>query len=195
MTQKGDTLLSGGGHGAVRIWKITPHTRKMVISLAEHKAKVTSIALSDDESEFATSGEDGSCLQWDMAKKTRVAAMFCKTQFQKILYHPDQSQYLTTGSDRKITWWGTADSTKIRELDRSVSGGLTTLDFHSSGDHFVSGGADKLVKVWDYDEGLVIASGRGHSGTVAQVMVSPDGKRIVSTGEEGSVFIWSFPTI
>lgn len=41
--------------------------------------------------------------------------------------------------------------------------------FFREGEHFVSGGEDKLVKLWGYDEGLCYFSGTGHSGTITRV--------------------------
>jgi len=68
-----------------------------------------------------------------------------------------------------------------------------SVDVDGSGETFVSGGLDKLVKVWRYDEGDLIATGVGHSGAIQKVKVSPDRRIIVSVGAEGAVFIWSYP--
>ena len=38
------------------------------------------------------------------------------------------------------------------------------------GEHFVSGGEDKIVKLWGYDEGINYFSGNGHSGTITRVV-------------------------
>ena len=70
---------------------------------------------------------------------------------------------------------------------------ITTLDAERSGTLFASGGADRLVKVWKYDEGEVVAEGTGHSGTINKVRIAPDSTILVSVGEEGAVFIWRMP--
>ena len=46
-------------------------------------------------------------------------------------------------------------------------------DVTSDGIQFISAGNDKMVKVWNYDEGICLAVGEGHSGYVNQVMISP----------------------
>lgn len=38
-----------------------------------------------------------------------------------------------------------------------------------SGDHFVSGGGDKSVKLWGYDDGMCYYNGVGHSGSIVKV--------------------------
>ncbi|CAM9465663.1 unnamed protein product [Ectocarpus fasciculatus] len=70
---------------------------------------------------------------------------------------------------------------------------MNTLDVEPSGEAFVSGGDDGLVKVWHYDDGLTMSVGTGHSGSVAAVRISPDRKIIVSVGSEGGIFIWGMP--
>ena len=55
----------------------------------------------------------------------------------------------------------------------------------------MSGGADKNVNVWHYDEGKLICTGKGHSGKISKLTLSPDQKMVVSVGSEGGIFIWT----
>ena len=70
------------------------------------------------------------------------------TLFKYVCYHPLEHQILTTGTDRKIGYWETFDASMIRELDGSLSGSVNSLDISTDGVYFVSGGDDKLIKVW-----------------------------------------------
>jgi WD40 repeat protein len=56
-----------------------------------------------------------------------------------------------------------------------------------------SGGGDKLVKLWLYDEGDLVASGAAHSGAITKVKISPDRRIVVSVGTEGAICIWRYP--
>jgi len=71
-----------------------------------------------------------------------------------VLYNPEESQILTTGSDRKITYFSVFDGDAIRMLDGSEDGEINALAITNEGEHFVSGGEDKQLKLWGYDEGL-----------------------------------------
>ncbi|NLV77871.1 MAG: WD40 repeat domain-containing protein, partial [Rhodococcus sp.] len=57
-----------------------------------------------------------------------------------------------------------------------------------------TGGDDHDVLVWDRDaDGNFVARAtplRGHTGTVYSVSVSPDGTRIVSGSDDGTVRLW-----
>jgi len=78
-------------------------------------------------------------------------------------------------------------------LDGSDSGEINALAITKEGDFFVSGGEDKKIKVWDYDEGICYFTGVGHSGVISKIEISPDQKYIVSVGAEGAIFIWHTP--
>jgi len=78
-------------------------------------------------------------------------------------------------------------------LDGSDSGELNALAITAEGEHFISAGEDKTVRLWDYDEGICYYNGVGHSGAVSKVAISPNQQFIVSCGSEGGIFIWHMP--
>lgn len=78
-------------------------------------------------------------------------------------------------------------------LDGSDSGEINSMAITEAGNHFVSGGQDKRVKLWDYDEGICYYNGIGHSGDITKVVISPDQKTMVSVGAEGAIFMWHMP--
>ena len=50
--------------------------------------------------------------------------------------------------------------------------GILYLNINNrNGDHFVSGGGDKLVKLWGYDDGMCYYNGLGHSGSIVKVLI------------------------
>mmetsp|Transcript_42589 Transcript_42589/g.99981 ORF Transcript_42589/g.99981 Transcript_42589/m.99981 type:complete len:612 (+) Transcript_42589:132-1967(+) len=188
-----ERLVSGGFDGSVRVWRVTAESRVMLGSMKEHKATVNCIKVRGNDMEFVTASSDGSCIIWDMRRFVRNNSLFASTFFKAVLYHPDESQLLTTGTDRKITNWDAYDGSAIRIVDGSTSAEVNTLDIAGSGEFFVSGGGDKVVKLWHYDEGQTQAIGIGHSGAITKVVVSPDQRNIVSVGDEGAILIWNIP--
>jgi WD40 repeat protein len=192
-TQDCQKIVSGGMEGEVRIWRVGRQTQIMDGSLKEHRGRVSDIKINKQDTQAVTSSYDGSCIIWDICNNTRIMCLFESTMFKQVLYHPDESQVLTTGSNRKITYWDCFDGQAIRMLDGSETGEINALACTEVGQHFVSGGQDKRVKVWDYDEGLQYFQGIGHSGDITKISISPDQKTIVSVGTEGAVFMWHMP--
>ena len=58
---------------------------------------------------------------------------------------------------------------------------------------FVTASSDKLVKVWKYNEGEVIAVGFGHGGEAKRVKICPNNRNIISVGDDGSILRWRLP--
>lgn len=188
-------VISGGAAGQVRVWEIGRQTQKMIASMKEHKGRVNSVIISNDDLECISASADGSCIVWSLERFVRNNCVFASTQFRAVVYHPDQSQFLTTGSDRKLTYWDVVDGNPIRIIDGSQTDLLSCLAISEDGEKFVCGGADKLVKVWGYDEGFCYYQGVGHSGEITASAISPDQRTIVTVGDEGAVFLWNMPDI
>ncbi|OMJ75837.1 hypothetical protein SteCoe_24939 [Stentor coeruleus] len=186
-------IVSGGMEGEVRIWRIGKQTQTMEASMKEHRGRVWAIQLNKTNDLAVSASSDGSCIVWDLKTHTRLTCLFESTMFKQVLYHPDESQIITTGSDRKITYWDTFDGQAIRMLDGSEEGEVNALAINKEGSHFVSGGEDQVVKMWSYDEGVVLYEGIGHSSTILKVSYSPDQKNLISVGSEGAIFIWNLP--
>jgi WD40 repeat protein len=67
----------------------------------------------------------------------------------------------------------------------------------------LSAGSDGIVRVWEVPSarpegfagtGKELAKFEGHTGTVAALAVTPDGKRVVSAGHDKTVRVWETET-
>ena len=143
----------------------------MTASLKEHRGRVADVRINAQDTQAVSASYDGSCIIWDIVQSNRIMCLFESTMFKQVVYHPDESQLLTAGSDRKICYWDCYDGQAIRLLDGSESGELNALAIYQQGEHFISSGNDKVIKLWDYDEGINYYKGVGHSGEVTKVSI------------------------
>jgi len=183
-------LISGGADSQVRVWSIRKGSQVLEASMKEHKATVNAISLRSKDQQCVTASDDGSCIVWDLQRYVRDNILYAKTFFRAVAYFTDESQILTAGSDRKITYWDAYDCSAIRELEGAQTGEVTCLSIAPSGKTFVSGGTDKVLKLWNYDEGVCVAVGLGQSGLITRAVFAPDGQSVVSVGDEGSIYVW-----
>lgn len=186
-------IVSGGAEGRVRIWNISSSHQSLVASLKEHRGAVNCLRINRDASQCISASADGSCIVWDLERYVRIMAFFEPNVFESVLYHPDESQMLTCGSNQKITYWDATDGQAIRVIE-GHDDNMTSLDVESTGEFFVSAAADKLLKIWHYDDGVPVAIGRGHSGSIRAAKISPDEKLVVSVGSTGEIVFWEMPT-
>lgn len=187
-------LISGGSDGKVRVWNVSSSHRAMVASLKEHRGAVNCIKCNSDFTQCVSASSDGSCIVWDLERLVRIIAFFEPNLFLSVLFHPDESQFLTCGSNFKITYWDASDGQAIRVIEGG-DGPITSVDIERNGEFFVSGSDDKILKLWHYDDGIPVAIGRGHSGKIKAVKISPDQKQIVSVGSTGEIIFWEMPPI
>uniref|UniRef100_A0A7M4EJV5 Cilia- and flagella-associated protein 52 n=1 Tax=Crocodylus porosus TaxID=8502 RepID=A0A7M4EJV5_CROPO len=186
------TMLFTGGF-QVRVWEIGQNTRKLGGVLKEHISAVSCIKIKKNNLECITASLDGTCIIWDLVRLIRNQMILANTLFQCVCYHPEEFQIITSGTDRNIGWWEVFDGSVIRELEGSVKGSINGMDITSDGTHFVTGGDDHLVKVWDYDTGEVTHVGVGHSGSIRRLKICPGNKYIVSVSADGAILRWKYP--
>jgi WD40 repeat protein len=67
------------------------------------------------------------------------------------------------------------------------------VDVHPNGTLVASGGADRLVKLWKYDDGTCSAIGAGHVGEVTRCSFSPDGSVLITADKHGVLMFWDIP--
>ncbi|XP_021093970.1 cilia- and flagella-associated protein 52 isoform X3 [Heterocephalus glaber] len=186
-------VISGGGEGEVRVWQIGCKTQKLEEALKEHRSSVSCIRVKKNNEECVTASTDGTCIIWDLVRLKRNQMILANTLFQCVCYHPEEFQIITSGADRKIAYWEVFDGSVIRELEGALSGSVNGMDITQEGAHFVTGGNDHLVKVWDYNEGEVTHVGMGHSGNITRVRISPGNKYIISVSADGAILRWKYP--
>nr|XP_020760200.1 cilia- and flagella-associated protein 52 [Odocoileus virginianus texanus] len=183
----GKSIISAWDDGRIRAF--APETgRLMYVINNAHRIGVTAIATTSDYKRIISGGGEGEVL-----RLRRNQMILANTLFQCVCYHPEEFQIITSGTDRKIAYWEVFDGSVIRELDGSLSGAVNGMDITVEGVHFVTGGNDHLVKVWDYNEGEVTHVGVGHSGNITRIRISPGNQYIVSVSADGAILRWKYP--
>ena len=101
-------------------------------------------------------------------------------------------------TDAKSLVAGLMDGTIVEKVgSKSVYLGhteeITCLDMLSNHSIIVSGSKDKTVNVWK-ENGTCIQTFSMHQSTVLSVAISPDGKFVASSSNDGTVYLWNIKT-
>jgi len=68
---------------------------------------------------------------------------------------------------------------------------VKSLAVHQGGEFIVSGGDDKVLRLWDARTHVQIGSSPQHTGAITSVIFSPDGKQILSISGTKNMFLWN----
>jgi WD40 repeat protein len=95
--------------------------------------------------------------------------------------------------DVNIDLWRTA---RLIQTLRGHTGTIDALAFNPQGDVIISGGSrnDPTMKFWSVETGKEIEQIRAQRTGVMKIAVSPDGRTLVSTGEDAGVNMWNWET-
>lgn len=79
---------------------------------------------------------------------SRKHVLSANTQFTCAQFFPTAVQILATGTDRKISYWEVFDGSLVRHVVGSAKGCINWLSINCSGEMFISGGDDQVIKVF-----------------------------------------------
>ncbi|KAJ1020181.1 hypothetical protein NDA16_004461 [Ustilago loliicola] len=115
--------------------------------------------------------------------------------YVKALAHASDAGYVASGGfDKCIKLWDIreARSAPMLELnDKAVKTSVYALSVNPSGSVIAAGSPEQHVKVWDPRSGRKCAELVGHTDNVRTVLVSEDGRFLLSGSADSTVRLWS----
>jgi WD40 repeat protein len=69
-------------------------------------------------------------------------------------------------------------------------GAVNSIAISADGKRIISGGEDRIVRIWDIEKRAEIQTLVGHKSQVLSVAFSPDGKRVVSGDKDKTIMVW-----
>jgi WD40 repeat protein len=82
----------------------------------------------------------------------------------------------------------------VRFAYDSVAGEIRTVGFSRDGRYVVTGGDDRLVRVWNVVDGSCVRTLHGHTGFLNGTVFSPDGRRLLSCAADQTFRQWDAET-
>lgn len=146
----------------ISIWDTT--TGKVFKTLKGHDYYVYSLAFSPDGKLLASASLDTTIGIWDAGSGEII---------------------------RKIEPAGFSRTWKDKTIVDSIKVPVTAAAFSPDGKHLATGGADKLVRLWNVADGKSLAGIQGHEMSITDLKFLPDGKHLISSSLDRTIRLWN----
>jgi len=192
-------LISSSRDKSLIVWELT-HGKETYgtpkKSLRGHNHFVEDVVLSSD-GQFALSASwDGTLRLWDLSQgKTHRRFVGHTKDVLSVAFSADNRQIVSGSRDRTVKLWNTLGECKfVIKEDGGHSDWVSCVKFSPTSSTnaplIVSGGWDKVVKVWTLSTCKLKHNLVGHKGYINTVTVSPDGSLCASGGEDSVAMLW-----
>ncbi|KAI9032449.1 hypothetical protein DFJ74DRAFT_764133 [Hyaloraphidium curvatum] len=193
--------FSNGGHLFAAVQGTSVHvyktwTYELVASFREHNGKIKSIQWSDDDSHLVSAGFDGSVFIWNWSSGAKEFESTVKTTMYGCAWPSrDRSILWASGyGDKSLREWaGAAASPRDWTLDANVTSMSTSADGRSLFLGLSNGTVcvAPLPLSSSASGGLVVTKHKVSHAAVTKIRVSPDGRELFATSDDGGLYIYS----
>lgn len=191
-------ILSASRDQTVIIWNLTRDEENYGYArraLTGHSHFVEDVVISSDGQFALSCSWDRTLRLWDLnAGTTTRRFVDHKNDVLSVAFSADNRQIVSGSRDRSIKLWNTLGQCKYTITEQGHDGWVSCVRFSPSTSNttplIVSGGWDKMVKVWDLTTCKLKTDLPGHTGNINTVTVSPDGSLCASGGKDGTAMLW-----
>lgn len=150
----------------------------------------------DPEGKFVFAGaEDNSILRWDIGSNQKTTLKFHDSWVNSFAFTKDAATVVSGGYDGRLAWWpAAAEAPQPARTVDAHAGWVRCLVTSPDGQFLLSGGNDRLAKLWNLTDGTLVREFAGHDSHVYSAAFHPSGQFAVTGDLHGNVHHWEVAT-
>lgn len=184
-------LASAGRDGDVRLWNLETNSDTVV---AEHTQWVMAVALSRNGRMLASVSADtsqrlrpGQLIINDLGQPNAEARIVpLEAGGYAVAIAPERDEIVVGLGNRTIQWFDMTTGEETRRWKAHCD----CLALSPDGHRLLSGGTDRLVKLWDVQSGRLLSTLKGHSHTIYDVAFAPNSRQMTTASRDRTARIW-----
>ena len=142
----GDRMVTGTEDGSLQIWDF--HNRRIVKNLKGHSSRVNSVAMGPNGRFIFSGSSDGSLILWDAFPDSRKTLQKVPSEISAVALSSDGKFVLSADAVHGLKLWNTKTGKEIRSFQGHY-GKVNSISFSPDNRHFVSGGENSSILIWD----------------------------------------------
>ena len=159
--------------------------------LSSHKEIIKSLINLNDGESFASGSADNIIKIWDLTTcNLKSEIQTYHKEMHAICYLNDLNYIITAGKDMNIRIWDLYNSKCRKIIKEAHSNTIYCLLYLRDKSSFVSGSADKLIKMWEISTGKLLFIFQGHENTIKSFCFLNGIYCFASGGSDALIKIW-----
>ncbi len=146
-----------------------------------------SIAVSADGKQLALSCEDKTLRIWDL-ETFELKREIADLQTKGLVFSPD-GKSLAGLYQRNLAVWDL--QTGEKRFETAVGNWSGMPCYSPDGAIIACMHHRRMIKLWDARDGRVLGIAEGHAADITALAISPDGKEMASSSEDGAMKVWN----
>lgn len=160
-----------------------------------HQGPVLAIAITRDGQTVISAGADGTLRRWDQRGNALGEAMLSQGTIVALALSPDGQILLGGRPDGLVEQWSVAEGTPLGDPIAAHAAAIQALNYMAGGQTWMTGSQDGSWALWNADGSQAGQVNAAHSGGITQIVGSPDGQVIATTGGDGTLRFWERATL